>query len=46
MHIVTLTYSKNLQIITTYVAQKLPEASLLVTTAYKKNEGRIFGGQF
>ena len=29
-----------------YVAQHLSETETLVTTAYKKNEGRIFGGQF
>ena len=34
------------QIIKDYVANHLPEAKPLVTTAYKKNDGRIFGGQF
>ena len=35
-----------LQIIRDYVSNHLPEATPLVTTAYKKNDGRIFGGQF
>ena len=35
-----------LQTIREYAAKNLPEAKLLVTTAYKINEGRIFGGQF
>ena len=28
------------------MANHLPVARVLVTTAYKKNDGRIFGGQF
>ena len=35
-----------LQIIRDYVTTHLPGTTTLVTTAYKKNDGRIFGGQF
>lgn len=35
-----------LQIAEESAAQNLPRHLLLVTTAYKKNDGRIFGGQF
>ena len=38
-------YLQTSQLVRAYAEHSLP-AKVLVTTAYKKNDGRIFGGQF
>ena len=35
-----------LQLVQTHVKEQGLPAELLITTAYKKSEGRLFGGQF
>ena len=45
LHIISV-YNYSLKIVRDYTTSTNLPAKLLVTTAYKKNDGKIFGGQF